>query len=361
MNIFITGGTGFLGSNLIKRLVEQGHHIYALVRNVKKFEALVQTLKVEHRANVHPVEGELTKALLGVESPKLQSLIGQIDAVYHTAALLSFDENDREASFEMNIEGTKRVLDFAELVQAKTFFHVSTAYTLGNRTEGIESLYPLQSMFINSYEESKCHAEHLVMSASDRFDVMIMRPAIIIGDSETGEADTTFGLYGILRTIELLKKKAKRKPDQEQEIFHLLMEKDSVSNIVPVDYVTKVLALGLVYGKSNTVYNITNPAPPANKEVLDTVKEAFDFHSVEITSYEQKDRLSIREQKMNEPLEVFKDYLNRSIVFQDDNTRELLQQGKEEHLRMDKDMLLRIVHGFQKRNGKKIDQVLVSQ
>ncbi len=343
----------------MKRLIEQGHHVYALVRNVKKFDALVQTLPHEHRDHVHSVQGELTKPLLGIESSKLQSLMGNINAVYHTAALLSFDEGDREASFEMNVEGTKRVLDFAELVQAKTFFHVSTAYTLGNRTEGMESLYPLQSTFINSYEESKCHAEHLVMSASERFDVMIMRPAIIIGDSNTGEAETTFGLYGILRTIELLKKKASRKPGQEQELFHLLMDKDSVSNIVPVDYVTKVLALGLQYGKGKTIYNITNPAPPTNKEVLEMVKEAFDFYSVEITPYEQKNSLSNREQKMNEPLEVFKDYLNRSIVFHDDNTRELLQQGKEEHLHMDKDMLLRIIHGFQKRKDQ--EQMLVNQ
>lgn len=346
LNIFITGATGFLGGYLVHHLVEEGHNVYTLVRNQKKFEALINKQAPEHREKIVAIEGELLKEDLGIDSTTLKSLIGKIDVVYHSAAILSFDENAREISFEMNLEGTKRVLQFAEKVQAKKFIHVSTAYTLGDRTNGVESLYPIDSTFINSYEESKCHAEHLVMSHKDRFDVMIMRPAIIVGHSETGEADTTFGMYGVLRTIKLLKKKAARGKSSESLHFRLLMDEETVSNIVPVDYVAKVLTLGLTYGKKNTIYNITNSNPPSNAFVLEIIKEVLNYQGIGLIPYSRKEELSNLEIKLNDPLEVFKDYLNRSITFSDTNTRELLELAGEKTLNMDKSMLERIIGGY---------------
>lgn len=346
MNIFVTGATGFLGGYLVRNLVKDGHNVYALVRNQKKFEALISKQAPEHREKIFAIEGELLKDDLRIDCTILQSLVGKIDAVYHSAAILSFDENAREISFEMNFEGTKRVLQFAEKVQAKIFIHVSTAYTLGDRTNGVEALYPIDSTFINSYEESKCHAEHLVMTHMDRFDVMIMRPAIIVGHSETGEADTTFGMYGVLRTIMLLKKKAARGKMSEELHFRLLMDEDTLSNIVPVDYVAKVLTLGLTYGEKNTIYNITNSNPPSNAFVLKIIKEVLDFQGIELIPYTRKEELSDFERKLNDPLEVFKDYLNRSITFSDTNTRELLERAGDNTLNMDKEMLERIISGY---------------
>lgn len=153
-------------------------------------------------------------------------------------------------------------------------------------------------------------------------------------------------MYGILRTIMLLKKKAARRKTAEELKFRLLMDKDTVSNIVPVDYVAKVLTIGLTNGQKNTIYNITNSTPPSNAYVLDVMKEVFDIQGVHILPYDQKDELSEVELKLNEPLEVFKYYLNRSITFSDVNTRELLETVGEKPLNMDKDMLERIIGGY---------------
>ncbi|KAB7706153.1 SDR family NAD(P)-dependent oxidoreductase [Bacillus aerolatus] len=352
MNIFITGATGFLGTNLVKKLIEEGHHIYVLMRNQIKFNKLLDQLDSRHINHVHAVEGELTTENLGLKAPVLQRLIGNIDVFCHSAAMLSFDENDREKSFCVNVQGTKHVLDLAELVGAKTFIHVSTAYTLGSRKVGTETLYPLQSSFTNSYEESKCHAEHLVMTYKDKFDVMVMRPSIIIGDSMTGKADTTFGLYSILRTIELLKKKLERNVSSVRPSYRLLMDKDTVSNLVPVNYVVKVITRAMNYGNKNKIYNIVNTAPLTNSMLVEAVKEAFDFDQIEMIPYEDRGLLTLEEQKMNEPLDVFKDYLNRSINFQDENTRELLSYTNEEPFHMEYDTVLRIINGFRNRRAK---------
>ncbi|WP_100331129.1 SDR family NAD(P)-dependent oxidoreductase [Bacillus xiapuensis] len=359
MNILITGATGFLGAKLVTKLLEDGHQVYALVRNERKFSALLEKIEKTYRGHLFPVKGDLTEEYLGIDPSVRQPLIGKLDAVYHTAAILSFDERQREQSFAMNVEGTRRALDLAKLVQAKKFIQVSTAYTLGKRTEGVEALYPLDSVFTNSYEESKCHAEHVAMSYLDFFDVMIMRPAIIIGDSNTGEADTAFGLYGILRTLEVLKKRAAKKMSHDQTVFHLLMDQEATSNIVPVDYVAKVLALGLHHGESGGIYNIINPAPPTNQEVLEVAKQVLDFDAVQIWPYEKKTDLSFVEQKLNEPLEVFKDYLNRSIAFDDRHTRELLHKNGEGAFQMDLDMLKRIIRGFHHRRMKQSNEGLI--
>jgi nucleoside-diphosphate-sugar epimerase len=348
MNIFITGATGFLGSNLIKKLVEEHHDVYVLVRNQNKIASLYKKLSVDHSKQIHVIEGELTKEYLGIHSSTLQKLMGKIDVVYHMAAFLSFDEAKREDVLEMNIRGTQHVLDLAEILKVKKFIHVSTAYTLGARTKGLEALYPLDSIFINSYEESKCHAEHLVMSYKEVMDVMIMRPAIIIGDSDTGVAETTFGLYGILRSVELLKKRVLKRETLGKETYRLVIEKDTVSNLVPVNYVTRALVLGLTHGTKNTIYNITNSNPPTNEVVFEAIKEGLEFPFVSIVSESQKGLLTDYEIKLNQPLEVFKEYLNRSINFESDNTKELFENANETELNMDKEMLLRIVQGFQK-------------
>ncbi|MFC4322595.1 SDR family oxidoreductase [Litchfieldia salsa] len=344
MNILITGSTGFLGSTLAKRLLKENHHVYLVARSKKKAQALIEEL--DHKnGQVHVIEGELTRSSLGINEEEIAALTGNIDVIYHSAALLSFDESMREEIFHVNVSGTKNILEFAKQINVQKFIHVSTAYTLGTRSIGSETLYPTSSTFQNAYEESKCNAEHLVMSYHQDFDVMIMRPAIIIGDSETGESNSTFGLYGIIRTVEILKKLARRDPNTNHN-YRILMNKRSVSNLVPIDYVVTVLMLGLDFGENNTIYHITNPNPPSNQLIFDSIMESLEFNGVELTPYDEEHVLTEEEVKINTPIKVFKEYLNSSITFVDENTRNLLHQGNVNPLNMDKEMLIRIIDGF---------------
>ncbi|GAA0464151.1 SDR family NAD(P)-dependent oxidoreductase [Alkalibacillus silvisoli] len=344
MNILITGATGFLGTNLVKRLVNEEHNVYLLVRSKKKLEALYENLPQERHGQIHVVEGDLLEKRLGIEADKVEQLKGEIDAIYHTAAYLSFDEAERELVFDINLRGTERVLELAKEIEARKLIHVSTAYTLGESTVGHETLHSTDHDFVNAYEESKCYAEHLVMSYQNELEVLIVRPAIIIGDSLTGEADTTFGLYGILRTVQLLKKRSDRK--QDGQVYRLLIERDTVSNLVPVNFVIDLLALSLYNGEAGTIYHATNPNPPTNGQIFEAIQEGLDFSQVEIVSYQDEDQLSEEEKKLNQPLEVFKQYLNRSITFDRKNTETLLKETNTKDLHMNAEMLLRIVQGF---------------
>lgn len=348
MNVFITGGTGFLGTELVKRLVSESHHVYLLIRNRKKGNSLLETIKIEYHHQINFVEGELTKEKFGLQSNELKKLTNKIDIVFHTAAFLSFDETMRDEIFQVNVEGTRNVLHFASLIECKKFIHVSTAYTLGNRTFGKEELYPLNSQFINSYEESKCHAEHLVMAHHDHFDVSIMRPAIIVGDSVTGEANTTFGLYGVLKAIQLLIRRSDR---EGKEInVRLVMDKETKSNLVPVDYVINALLVGMYHSKNNTIYHITNSNPPTNELITGVIKNVYDYKSITLINEEDAEILSPLEATINNSLQVFEDYLNRSISFDDSNMQELLQKHKIQSLAMNKEMLNTIINGYESRS-----------
>ncbi|OIJ12936.1 short-chain dehydrogenase [Anaerobacillus arseniciselenatis] len=348
MNVFITGATGFLGTELVKRLVNEGHNVYLLIRNRKKANSLLEKINFEQQKHVNFYEGELTSEKLGLSSNDLIDLKNNIDIIFHTAAYLSFDDSLRDDIFNVNVEGTRQVLNFAQTIDCKKFIHVSTAYTLGNRTLGKEELYPLDSEFINAYEESKCHAEHLVMSYGNYFDVTIMRPAIIVGDSKTGQANTTFGLYGVLKTIQLLKRRAK-KEGYETDV-RLLMNKATVSNLVPVDYVIDSLVLGMYYSKTKTIYHITNSQPPTNELVVDVAKDVLEYQSISLASESEIPSFTPLEATINKSLHMFKDYLNRTIQFDDENMRELLRYHSVSTLDMDEGMLYRIISGFENKN-----------
>lgn len=347
MNVFITGATGFLGTELVKGLVGKGHNVYLLIRSIKKASALLKKLPTVQRQRVNFIEGNLEIIRLGMTDKDVKQLANKIDIVYHTAAFLSFDETLRAEIFKTNLDGTKYVLEFAKEINVPKFIYVSTAYTLGNQTNGYERLYPLNTDFVNSYEESKCHSEHAVMGYSDLFDVAIMRPAIIVGNSITGEANTTFGLYGILKTVQLLKKRSTRL--KKQLDVRLLVKKDAVANLVPVDYVVEALMLAMNSSKNKSVYHLTNPNPPTNELIFEIIKDAFDFKTLAITSIEVAPYLTEFELSINKPLEVFKDYINRSIYFESENTNELFYQKGLAPLKMDVDMLYRIISGYNKK------------
>ncbi|WP_110114132.1 SDR family oxidoreductase [Bacillus sp. CGMCC 1.16541] len=343
MNIFLTGATGFLGKRLIQNLLNQEHQIYVLVRNKNKFSTLRESLLPQHVSHVHPIYGDITDEKLKVSPTDYEKIEGQIDAIYHMAALLSFDPVDKDATFDVNVAGTRNVLEFAKAICAKKFFYVSTAYTLGTSEQGDEQLYSTDRLFVNYYEESKCRSEHLVYSYKEHFNVYIMRPAIIIGDSVTGEADTSFALYGLLKGLKLLKRKVSRLENWQNNTYRLLINPSTQSNFVPVDYVADVLTIGLTYAQPNTIYNITNSKPPSHRMVFDIVKELMEFPNLEMVAEPDTHTLSKEELFINEPLKVFHSYWNRSITFKNEHTKEMLKEAGQAELEMDEQMLKRII------------------
>ncbi|WP_394171715.1 SDR family NAD(P)-dependent oxidoreductase [Guptibacillus hwajinpoensis] len=345
MNILLTGATGFVGKQLTIRLLNEGHTVYALARNERKADTLIESLPAELQNKLFIIEGNITNDRAGVSAENIDRLKDTVDTVYHIAAYLSFDDSEKEKTFDINVNGTRNILEFSKVIQAKNFYHVSTAYTLGDQLYASESLHSVDNGFVNYYEQSKCYAEHLVFEYEDHFNVSIFRPSIIIGDSKTGEAETTFALYGVIRSFEIMKKRIERKKEMPSDRIKFLCAQDTAQNLVPVDYVVDVLVAGLENSKNKEIYHITNSQPPTNLLVFETLKSVLDFNQVELVSTSYDGELTEQEMKFNEPMKVFHQYLDKTLTFDDTNTRKLLSESNVQTLDLNKDVLRTIIAG----------------
>jgi nucleoside-diphosphate-sugar epimerase len=345
MNILITGATGFVGGVLTRTLLQKGHDVYIVARNQVKADKLLKTIPSAQQKQLHILEGDVTLPHLGIQQEVIPTLIGKIDAVYHIAALVKFNEELRDELFAVNYNGTKHALQLACELHVPSFFHVSTAYTLGKQEIGGEALYDIEGPFNNPYEESKCKAEHLVFSYQDKMNVSIFRPSIIVGDSRTGHSDSTVALYGFIRGLHVFQKRIKRKKVPPHTAYRIPAAAEGTSNLVPVDYVCRVLTAALTHARPNHIYSITNTHAPSNQKILTLICEHLKFPT-RIIPVTKPDKLSADEQLLHELVATYGMYLQRHIHFTDENTQTLLAETKTDGLHMDNAMLKRIICGY---------------
>ncbi|MFV8829455.1 SDR family oxidoreductase [Alkalihalobacterium sp. APHAB7] len=347
MNIFLTGGTGFLGTQLILQLIQSKHKVYVLARSKKKSETLLNKIPNDLHSQIEVIVGDLSNKELCITKEDQNKLLNNIDVFYHIAALLSFDFKKKDELNQINYIGTQNTLEFARNLGVQSYYYVSTAYTLGDKEYAEETLHDISGSFNNAYEETKCKAEHLVMDYGQTMKVAIFRPAIIVGDSKTGQTDSGFGLYGFLKGLEVFKKRITRVGYDQDRVFNIIGNPFGSQNIVPVDYVCQVLLAGLSKAQNQTIYHVTNPKPPVNNEGLKLIHQLLDLPQIQFRKKEDV-FLSKEEKVLNDFISSFAVYFNRDIHFDISNTTQLLNDTNNEVLNMDKNMFKTIILGYKK-------------
>jgi nucleoside-diphosphate-sugar epimerase len=172
--IFVTGGSGFLGRELIERLKAEGAEVRALARSVKAERAV-------RSAGAKVVRGDISEL-----SAMTEGMRG-CDAVVHAAALAD-DWGDPAQFYAVNVEGTKTVIQAARDAGVRRLTHVSTEAVLldGNPLHLVAEDAPLPERAIGLYPESKRQAEVLALAASSpELAVMVVRPRLIWGHGDT--------------------------------------------------------------------------------------------------------------------------------------------------------------------------------
>lgn len=174
--IFVTGGTGFIGSYIIKELVEQGYSVRAIRRNSSKLPFYIPA---DILNKVEWVEGDV------LDTPALEDAMTGIDTVIHSAAIVSFLRSEKKAMYKTNIEGTANVVNIALEKGVKRFVHISSVSSFGNTAQinRVNEESKWQESKINTgYAISKHQSELEVWRAmAEGLNAVIINPSTVLG------------------------------------------------------------------------------------------------------------------------------------------------------------------------------------
>lgn len=271
--IFLTGFPGFLGSELLWRVLERSPEKSALCLVQAKFEDLARRRAAELESAHPAVAGRIHLALGDITLPGLglpEATAAEVSEIYHLAAVYDLSVS-RELALQVNVEGTRHTLDFAaKCPRLERFHYVSTCYVSGRYagTFTEADLVKGQS-FQNFYEETKYLAEVDVQERMKAgLPATIYRPGIVVGDSRTGATQKFDGPYYVIRW--LLK--------QPAALAFLPVPGDpkaTVVNVVPRDYVIDaMLHLSGSPRSLGKVYQLADPNALTVDEILRVVARA---------------------------------------------------------------------------------------
>lgn len=171
MKIFITGGNGFVGQHLIKRLLDDGHQLNVLVRSINQHN-------IPKNKNINFFEGDI------LDPHSLKIAILGCKQIYHLAACTSVWVKDPKLYYMVNVIGTNNVLDAAHENSVDKIVVTSTAGVFGPSINGeINENSSRLIEFFNEYESSKAISESMIKNyvLEKKMNVVIVNPTRIYG------------------------------------------------------------------------------------------------------------------------------------------------------------------------------------
>jgi len=260
MTYFVTGASGFIGKRLVRKLLARKNStVYFLIRaeSKKKVDKLLAFWGEDAAKRCIPVVGDLAKPFLGVHPNDRAKLKGKIKHFFHLAAVYDMTAS-AEDNHTANVLGTEHAVALANDIKAGLFHHMSSIAVAGNY-EGVFR----EDMF----DEAKDYLDHPYMQTKHESEAYVRehctmpwrayRPAIVLGDSKTGEIDKIDGPYYFFKLIQRMRSML---PPWMPTIG---IEGGRV-NMVPVDFVvdaTDHIAHSADKALNKRAFHLTDPSP----------------------------------------------------------------------------------------------------
>lgn len=345
---FVTGGTGFLGSCLIRSLAVNGYtKIYALARGDSGSSSQSRLYKILNFNNdkkkltfkrkVEVLDGDICHPNLGLSRRTIHSLLRNTTDIFHLAALADFNI-PLNVIRKPNVQGTEHICELALLGNRNSdipiqMHYVSTVFVAGTlRGWFKEKQFNCGQHFYNSYEQTKFEAEELVRSYSSNknLEVTIYRPAIITGDSKNGVTTNFKMVYQPLHFLAL-------------GIFpELPVDEDCWHSLVPVDMVAEAICLlskePLV---KNATWHLINSSEVKIRDLFEVASQVIGCRKPTLIPLERfsKKRLSPVQWNILSP---FLPYFNYPLRFSAENTNKKLNSLGFRWPKMDREVIARL-------------------
>jgi len=268
MSYFVTGATGFIGRNLVQRLLEREGTIYVLVREGSRGRLEEQRARwgvPEDR--IVPVVGDLSQERLGCEE-RIAELKGKVDHLFHLAAIYDMTA-DGESQRIANVEGTRHAVELAEAIGAKRFHMVSSIAAAGlyKGTFTEEMFEEAAKVENHPYFQTKHESEAVVREECD-VPWRVYRPGIVVGDSHTGEIDKIDGPYYFFKVLQRARKML-------PQWFPGVGIEGRQINIVPVDFVADAMDhIAHLDGLDGQTFHLTDPNPLTAGQIINVFAKA---------------------------------------------------------------------------------------
>jgi nucleoside-diphosphate-sugar epimerase len=268
---FITGFPGFLATRLVKRLAVEGARFILLTQPAFVGTAWAATRQIARETGANSevfqiVPGDITSPDLGLLPDELEKARSEVSSVFHLAAIYDLAV-PRDVATHVNVEGTLNINEFAKTIKnLRRYNYVSTCYVAGKRTGLIkESELQHDAGFRNHYEETKYLAELSVHALRSEFPITIHRPAVVCGDSRTGETAKYDGIYYLIHYL-------RRWPGG---LTLLNIGNPEVAlNLVPVDFVIEsMVALAKDERAVGMTVQLADPAPLTTQELFNEISK----------------------------------------------------------------------------------------
>ncbi len=355
--LFLTGSTGFVGSNLLQRLSISPKYrtlpVFVLARNIGLKTAECRVNEIVPGFSGKVVHGDICLPGLGIKSKDREVLKCYDLEVWHVAGNTKFAKEEALEIYKDNFLGTQNVLQFIEVFSVKQFHYMSTAYIAGDRARllnrSMQTAYEkdvdVGQRFRNPYEESKLKAEILVRDITRKLGLKtnIYRIGIAVGRSDTGSATTFTGYYNYMMGFKTLRDKVSNNLclyrddgiSLKNGILHIPMRicgsANATVNMGCVDYIVDIVVrLAESPASVGKTFNIVNPNPPKLGWLLETSFKIIQMEGIQIMdtdtlSCEYKNFPATKlEERISRITKQYQDYTCGEPVFDNRNVKEIL-------------------------------------